>query len=87
MLLGDRDPPDSCKCKKEAEQKLWNKNQQNKISGIKTSRIKVEVDPWTLGGGDPNCKCEKVSITKTVEQKQWNKNQWNKNWWGPSDIR
>ena len=36
VLLGDRDPPDSCKCKKVsgtkmAEQKQWNKNGRTKI--------------------------------------------------------
>ena len=95
MLLGDRDPPDSCKCKKVSgtktvEQKWRNKNWWGQCKCRKVSRTKIGGHCQPLGDGDPKCKCKKVSGTKIAEQKlvsasakigQWKckKVQWNKN--------
>ena len=61
------------------------------MSGIKT-RIKIDGNRQTLGGGDP----PSVSERRSQWNKKWNKNQWNKkqnknqqnkNQWGPQDPR
>ena len=70
-----------------AEQKLLNKNSGKKIGGDpkckykKVSGTKIGGKPWgpkvQVQKGQQNKNCG----TKTLEQKQQNKN-----WWGPSDI-
>ena len=73
MLLGDGDPPDSCKCKKvsgtkTAEQKRQNKNWWGQCKCKKVSGTKIGGHCRPLDDGDPKCKCKKVSRTKIGEQ-------------------
>ena len=80
MLLGDGDPPDSCKCKKVsgtkmAEQKWQNKNyslfrvSQTKIGGDSAS-AKRSAEQKLVGGTKKRSAEQKlVSGTKTAEQK------------------
>ena len=88
MLLGDGDPPDSCKCKKVSrtktvEQKWQNKNGGTKIIHYSESPKQKLVGTVQLQKGQRNknwwVNKKKVSGTKIGECRT-KKGQWNKNW-------